>query len=146
MKTIEIIAGAQAGFNHPTEDYANFKPSITLKAILEDGDDPDASALALLTKASKLVEIERSRIEAKIRHDEAIVDAESQVRRWESVVASYERQIAEYPALLADPAVHHLESWDITEKRHALNDAQKNIESARAELATYRQKLAELKA
>lgn len=39
MKIKEIIATAGRTFNHPYESFANFRPGISIKADLEEGDD-----------------------------------------------------------------------------------------------------------
>lgn len=75
-KIIEIIAGDSHGFNHPFEQYANFKPSVTLKALVEDGEDPGQVARDLLAKAHGLVIGERERIEEQIERERLIAEAE----------------------------------------------------------------------
>lgn len=56
MKVTEIVVSAGRTFNHPYEQYSNLKPQVTLKATLEDGDDPVAATKALQTQAEGLVE------------------------------------------------------------------------------------------
>jgi len=56
MKITEITASAGRTFNHPHEEYSNLKPHVTLKATLEEGEDPAAVAKSLQQLAEQLVE------------------------------------------------------------------------------------------
>ncbi len=56
MKVTEIVVSAGRTFNHPYEQYSNLRPQVTLKATLDDGDDPAVAAKELQGKAEKLVE------------------------------------------------------------------------------------------
>ena len=56
MKVTEIIVSAGRTFNHPYEGYSNLRPQITVKASLEDGEDPAIAVKELQGKAEKLVE------------------------------------------------------------------------------------------
>jgi hypothetical protein len=56
MKIVEIIVSAGRTFNHPYEQYSNFKPHITLKGSVEEGEDPVACAKAMQQQAESLVE------------------------------------------------------------------------------------------
>jgi len=56
MQITEIVVSAGRTFNHPYEDYSNLRPSVTLKATLTEGDDPEEETNRLQAKAEKLVE------------------------------------------------------------------------------------------
>jgi chromosome segregation ATPase len=56
MKITEIVVSAGRTFNHPYENFSNLRPQVTLKATLDEGDDPHAAAKELQGKAEKLVE------------------------------------------------------------------------------------------
>lgn len=56
MKINEITVSAGRTFNHPYEDYSNLRPSVTIKASLDDGDDPEKVLSDLQAKAEKSVE------------------------------------------------------------------------------------------
>lgn len=56
MKVTEVIVSAGRTFNHPHESYSNLKPQVTMKATLEDGEDPVASAKKLQAQCEELVE------------------------------------------------------------------------------------------
>jgi len=40
MKIVEVTVSAGQTFNNPHESYSNFRPQITLKAVIEKNDDP----------------------------------------------------------------------------------------------------------
>lgn len=56
MRITEITVHASRTLPHPTEQYANFRPSVTLRADLIDGDDPTLCVKDLQRKAEMLVE------------------------------------------------------------------------------------------
>lgn len=56
MQVLEIVVSAGRTFNHPYEQYSNLRPQVTMKANLQEGDDPDLAAQALQAKCEKLVE------------------------------------------------------------------------------------------
>ncbi|HQT97978.1 MAG TPA: hypothetical protein PK416_08890 [Thermodesulfobacteriota bacterium] len=56
MKITEIVVSAGRTFNHPYEQFSNLRPQVTLKATIEDQDDPLAAAKELQGKAEALVE------------------------------------------------------------------------------------------
>lgn len=55
-KVIEVTVGAGRTFNHPHESYSNLRPSVTFRAVLEDGEEPAAVARELQAQAESLVE------------------------------------------------------------------------------------------
>jgi len=54
IQTIQVSAGRT--FNHPHESYSNLRPSVTLIATVDDGEDAVAAAKALQAQAEQLVE------------------------------------------------------------------------------------------
>jgi hypothetical protein len=56
MKVTEISVTAGRTFNHPHESYSNLRPSVTMKASLDDGEDATDAAKVLQAKAEQLVE------------------------------------------------------------------------------------------
>jgi hypothetical protein len=86
MKVTEIVITSGRTFNHPHEQYSNLRPSVTLKATLDDGDDPDATVKALQAKAERLVEDHKTllldsldRIWEQTQIDQQIDDLERQL-------------------------------------------------------------------
>ena len=57
MQITEITVHAGRTFNHPYESYSNLRPSLTLRAILTDGEDHLAATKALQAQAEGLVKI-----------------------------------------------------------------------------------------
>lgn len=56
MKIAEITVSAGRTFNHPYEDYSNLRPNVTIRATLDEGDDPEKVLAELQAKAEKSVE------------------------------------------------------------------------------------------
>lgn len=54
INTITVTAGRT--FNHPHEDYSNLRPSVSMTASLEDGEDATKAAQELQARAEQLVE------------------------------------------------------------------------------------------
>lgn len=54
INTIQVTAGRT--FNHPHEQYSNLRPSVTMVATLEEGEDPGAATRELQAKAEQIVE------------------------------------------------------------------------------------------
>lgn len=62
MNVTEIVVSAGRTFNHPYESYSNLRPQVTMKATLQDGDDPDVATQALQAKCEKLVEDHKTQL------------------------------------------------------------------------------------
>lgn len=70
MKITEIQASCGVTFSHPHESFSNFRPSITLKATISEGEDPMLEALSLELKALVLVEGQKRHILSSIQKEE----------------------------------------------------------------------------
>lgn len=119
MKITHIHVTAARGFNHPHEQYANFKFDLHLQAALEDGEDP-AEALALLQqraehaaethKARILDDVERLRLIK--RGEEMLAHLKRQKKQQEEVdpqIAECEAALAKLtstPLMLCDKVIH----------------------------------------
>jgi hypothetical protein len=141
MKIIEIIAGAQAGFNHPHESYANFRPSLTLKAIVEDGDDEAEAIGKLQQRAQDACDAEKTRILKTCRRafeiqctEGQITDLQYRIKDLRLIIDTYQAKIEASP-----------DSWEIDGWRQSLAEAPENLEKCRRELAAARIRLAVLK-
>jgi hypothetical protein len=150
MITTKISVTAQAGFNHPFEQYSNFKPSVSIEALIEPGEDADTALRALQHKAQRFCDDEKARILAACQLEQDIENAESEVQRWTSIVASYENTLATALAWLDAHPKAAGESWGVEcnrdDKIRALTEAQGGIEEARQKLAEARTKLDALRA
>lgn len=56
MKVVEITVHAGRKFNHPFEQYSNLSPAVTLRAVLEEDDDPALAVRQLQDQAEILVQ------------------------------------------------------------------------------------------
>ena len=86
MQITEITVHAGRTVNHPLEQYSNLKPSISLKATLTIGDDPEASVKGLQALAERLVEEHKHQMIADIR-------ALDYRRRQQADLASAEKEL-----------------------------------------------------
>lgn len=67
MHVTEITVSAGTTFNHPYEQYSNFRPAITLKASLNDGDDYKQCVADLQREANEIIERRKAEILEKCR-------------------------------------------------------------------------------
>lgn len=95
MKIVEITVHAGRTFNHPYEQYANFKPGLSLRATLEDGEDPEAATKALQERAERMAEEQKQQIladlhqlERQARITSSIAATERQIERLQQELAS----------------------------------------------------------
>jgi hypothetical protein len=87
MKITEITVHAGRTFNHPYEQYANFKPGLSLRAtITSEDEDVEQATKALQTIAERMAEGQKQQILADLHHLE-------RQARISSSIASTERQI-----------------------------------------------------
>ncbi|PYJ09787.1 MAG: hypothetical protein DMF06_08580 [Verrucomicrobia bacterium] len=56
MKITTITVNAGRTFKHPHEDYSNLRPSVSMTATLDEGDDPSKVTQQLQARAEQLVE------------------------------------------------------------------------------------------
>lgn len=67
MQVTEISVSAARTINHPVESYANLKPMVSLKAVLDESDDVSQCVKDLQAKAEELVEDHASQFKTHIR-------------------------------------------------------------------------------
>lgn len=144
MQIIEITVGAHTGFNHPYEQYSNFKPSVTLKATLSPHEDATTATKVLQLKAQDLVDSEKARILASLKLEQETERAEHRVDHRARVVQAYEATLAK-ATLLENPEQNGLSDEDCERLQQAVSDAEANIDEARKELADAQAHLATLK-
>lgn len=91
MRITEITVSAGRVVSHPTESYANLRPQVTLKASLDDSDDPIAATKELQAKAEQLVEDHKNqlvddimKLERLSREDAEIAGLEQRLREAQS--------------------------------------------------------------
>lgn len=78
MKVTTIKVDAGRTFNHPYESYSNLRPSVTLTASIEEGDNPDECAKSLQARAEELVENHKQHLLASLErlHELSVLDRE----------------------------------------------------------------------
>src|SRR5260370_13146949 len=86
-KVTEIIVGAGRTFNHPHEQFSNLRPSVTIKATLEDGDDPEKVIRDLQAKSETMIEDHKQNMLRSLedlydlsQHQRELVTLQSQLR------------------------------------------------------------------
>jgi hypothetical protein len=62
LKITEVSVMAARTFNHPYEMYANFRPSVTMKAELQEGQMAEEVLYELQQAAERIVENHKQRI------------------------------------------------------------------------------------
>ena len=93
MKITEIIVGAGRTFNHPYEQFSNLRPQVTIKAVLDEGDDPEQIIKDLQAKAESMVEDHKNNMLQSLRELHTL-----SLRQRE--MAGLERQLREAQARL----------------------------------------------
>jgi len=68
-KITKVTVSASSSFNHPHEQYANFKPFVSLEAELAEGDDHYRVVKELQDRAETLVQSQKESILADIALD-----------------------------------------------------------------------------
>jgi hypothetical protein len=111
MTITQITVHASTSFNHPFEQYANFKPGVTLTAELERRDDPKEKTKELQIIADGLVMLERQRILERLKEqrdrDVAIAIAEDARLTCEWIARDFQNRE------LDDSADHLKQRWQI---------------------------------
>ena len=136
-KIIEITIGLATSFNNPFESFSNFKPSVQLKAIVADGEDPNRVAIDLQAKVGDLLATERHRILDGLKREHEIENAKRNVDWKKERVDALERVISENPVKLADA------EWRSTATQFAVERMENQLKNASDELPGVRAELAE---
>jgi hypothetical protein len=148
IEIVEITVGAGTGFNHPYEQFSNFKPSVTLRAKIDGGPDVpvEEAVRQLQLAADRLVNAEKERILAALEREEGIDRARDAVSlsRYRVANAKADLQntrklVDEAPAILAaDDAKtegERMDSWRRQATEHRIAEGPKLIEVAEQALA-----------
>lgn len=104
MKTTHIHVTAGRGFNHPHEQYANFKFDLHLQATLEEGEEPAAALATLQAQAEQAAEAHKARILDDVERLRLIKQGEealARLKRQKKQQLDVDPQIAECEAALA---------------------------------------------
>ncbi len=95
MEITEIVVSAGRTFNHPYENFSNLRPQVTLKATLDEGDNPQTATKELQGKAEKLVEDHKQNMLQTLRELHHLSMAKQEVY-------DVERKLADLNARLKD--------------------------------------------
>ena len=92
MKITEITVSAGRVISHPIENYSNLRPQISLKAVLDDGEDAVEATRQLQAKAEGLVEDHATQLTKHIRDMYYLGEKEKErARLEENIIASQKR-------------------------------------------------------
>lgn len=88
MKVVEITIHAGRTFNHPYEDYSNLRPSVTLRALLEEGEDYEKAVKDLQARAERMIEDHKNNMLSSLKelhtiemYQDDVANLEDQIRR-----------------------------------------------------------------
>jgi hypothetical protein len=106
----EITVSAGRVVSHPLESYANLRPQVTLKARLDEGEDPRAAVRTLQAQAEELVEDHKNALVANLiaidrmrQREKQIAGLEQGIRRDQAELDRLRAKGADAPALAAAP-------------------------------------------
>lgn len=79
MQITEVIVSAGRTFNHPYENYSNLRPGVTIKAVLQEGDDSATVIKDLQARAEELVENHKQHLLASLEELERLTKRQQEV-------------------------------------------------------------------
>lgn len=97
MKITHLRVSASRGFNHPYEQFANFRFEIHQEAQLEDGEDPREQLLILQQQTETAAEVHKKRILNDIQRHRLIEQGERELNQ----LKARQKQSDETPAEIA---------------------------------------------
>jgi hypothetical protein len=96
MKITEITVSAGRKFNHPLESYSNLSPSVTLRATLDEGDDPHACTVSLQAQAETVVEEHKRKMLADIEATHQISLQQQEIASLESTIKRAQERLERF--------------------------------------------------
>lgn len=81
MKITHLRVSAARGFNHPYEQFANFRFEIHQEAELQEGEDPQQALMQLQTITEQAAETHKKRILADLERLRLIQQGEAELSR-----------------------------------------------------------------
>lgn len=94
-KIVEVTVAAGRKFNHPYEDFSNLSPHLSLRAEVQEDEDPQKVIKGLQAMAESLVEDHKQHILASLRHLHLMSQYERRVARLESSITQAQEELAE---------------------------------------------------
>lgn len=102
MTITQITVSASTSFNHPHEQYANFKPGVTLTATINEAHENFVVATKELQHvADNLVAEEKARILGRINLEHEIAGEETAIHTLQGEEQSLAKRIAKRDTLIA---------------------------------------------
>jgi uncharacterized protein YbaR (Trm112 family) len=95
MQITEINVSAGRVVSHPVEQYSNLKPMVSLKAVLNEGDDYEQCVKDLQAKAEGLVEDHANQLKKHIRDMHYLSEKEREAKRLEDSIAAGQKRLAD---------------------------------------------------
>lgn len=92
-KIIEVTVAAGRKFNHPYEDFSNLSPHLSLRAEIQDGEDPEAVIKALQAQAESLVEDHKQNMLASLHQLHLMSQYERKVARLELSITQAQEEL-----------------------------------------------------
>lgn len=74
-KVTDVTVQSGTTFNNPYESYSNYRPSVTLRAAIEEGEDPIEAARMLQVQADGLLADHKADILRGLRREEDVRNA-----------------------------------------------------------------------
>ena len=102
MKITEIEVVAGRTFNHPYETYSNMRPSLRMKATIEDGDDACTQAIYLQQRAELMIEDHKQKM---LRDIETLRTSSDRAGRIAALESSIRSNLAALEELAPDLAM-----------------------------------------
>lgn len=95
MKITEITVTAGRTVPHPIESYANLKPMVTLKAVLDDGEDHIQAIKTLQASAEEIVEDHANNLKTHLREMHYLSQKQREVASLEKAIQQSQERISE---------------------------------------------------
>ena len=93
-KIIEVTVAAGRKFNHPYEDFSNLSPHLSLRAEVQEDEDPQEVIQHLQAMAESLVEDHKQHILASLRQLHLMDQYARKVARLESNITQAQEDLA----------------------------------------------------
>lgn len=95
MKVQTITVAAGRTFNHPFEQYSNLRPSVTVVAQLEEGEDWQAATKSLQAQAEQLVEDHKRGMLKALRELNDLTEKQQELARLDRTLTTTQRRLEE---------------------------------------------------
>lgn len=109
MKVIEVNVSAGRVVPHPFVSYANLKPQVSVKAIIEDGEDWQKITKELQAHAEQLVEDHKDNLIKQLEELEELSQRQREVAKLSDGIREAQRRLdnirEQYPQLALAGAV-----------------------------------------